>query len=101
MPERDTLFDPILPPDEAAEYLGFRGKHKTRSLRRLNLERAPMPGRGRTTRYGHRLSVLNAYLDALADPQSRKPSLRHVAADPSVPRDHGRFVQGRAEVRTA
>lgn len=95
MSERDAIYDPILPQDESAEYLGFRGKYKTRSLRRLNLERAPMPGRGQTTRYGYRLSVLNAYLASLADPNSRKPPLRRVGSDPGVRRSRGRFVEGR------
>lgn len=78
VPSVDTpLFvdDPILPPLDAARYLGFRGDDPARSLRRLNLERSPMPGTG-TTRYGYRRSVLNRYLAELADPHSRRPKVR-------------------------
>lgn len=70
--------DPILPPREAATYLGFRGAQPTRSLLRLKLDRHPMPGVG-TTRYGYRLSTLNRYLESLANPQSRKPRVRQSA----------------------
>lgn len=67
--------DPILPPLDAARYLGFRGEDPARSLRRLNLERSPMPGTGET-RFGYRRSVLNQYLASLADTRSRKPKVR-------------------------
>lgn len=65
-------YDPILPAMDAARYLGFRGKEPTRSLRRLKLDRARMPGTGE--RYGYRLSVLNAHLEAINNPASRKRS---------------------------
>lgn len=68
---KDNGFDPILPRLEAARYLGFRGKQPTRSLVRLALERTPMPGTGKT-RWGYRLSVLNAYLAELARKQGRE-----------------------------
>lgn len=65
-------FDPLLPLKESAHYLGFRGKDPVKSLRRLNIERHPMPGTGLARpRFGHRLSTLNAYLDSLADAHSR------------------------------
>lgn len=70
-------YDPVLPLKESAEYLGFRGKNPVKSLRRLNLERHPIPGTGRIRpRFGHKLSVLNACLASIADPKSRI----HVAA---------------------
>ena len=64
------VHDPILPPGDAARYLGFRGKNVQRSIARLGLKRDPMPGIG-TTRFGYRLSTLNAYMAAIADPASR------------------------------
>ena len=67
--------DPILPPIDAARYLGFRGEDPGRSIRRLNLERAPMPGTGET-RYGYRRSILNKYLADLANTRSRRPMVR-------------------------
>lgn len=90
-----TDYDPILPPSEAALYLGFRGQDPTRSLRRLNLARSPMPGTG-TSRFGYRLSVLNAHLAALGDPRSRKPRLRVASADSTMLRQRGRFTKRRA-----
>lgn len=67
-----TQYDPVLPLNESARYLGFRGKDPVKSLRRLKLERTPIPGTGRVRpRCGHRLSVLNAHLTAIADPKSR------------------------------
>lgn len=71
--------DPILPMKDAGTYLGFRGKHPERSVYRLNLERAPMPGTGVEPRFGIRRSVLNAYLAALADTKSRTPKVRRTA----------------------
>lgn len=76
MPPEMYVDDPILPPIDAARYLGFRGKDPGRSLRRLNLRRDPMPGTGEDARMGYRRSTLNAYLASLADPQSRAPKLR-------------------------
>jgi hypothetical protein len=65
-------FDPVLPLIESARYLGFRGKDPVKSLRRLNLERTPIPGTGRRRpKFGHKLSVLNAHRDSLSDPKSR------------------------------
>jgi hypothetical protein len=65
-------YDPVLPLKESANYLGFRGKDPVKSLRRLNLARTPIPGTGkRRPRMGHRLSVLNAHLDAIGNPKSR------------------------------
>ena len=65
-------YDPVLPLRESAEYVGFRGKDPVKSLRRLNLERTPIPGTGKMRqRFGHRLSVLNSYLESLRNPQSR------------------------------
>lgn len=73
----DPRFDPVLPLKDSAEYLGFRGHDPVKSLRRLNLERTPLPGTGLVRpRFGHRLSVLNAHLASIADPKSRV----HVAA---------------------
>lgn len=68
------VHDPIYPPKKAAEYLGC----STRTLRRLNVERHPMPGTG-VSRFGYRLSALNAYLAQLADVRSRKPRTRRMA----------------------
>lgn len=68
--------DPILPMKDAAVYLGFRGKNPQRSLYRLNLERAPMPGTGKEPRFGIRRSVLNKCLADLASARSRRPIAR-------------------------
>lgn len=69
---KDLVYDPILPLKESANYLGFRGKDPVKSLRRLKLERQPMPGTGHERpRFGHRLSALNAYLSKLSEPSSR------------------------------
>lgn len=66
-------YDPVLLQREAAEYLGFRGSDPTRSLKRLDIERTPIPGTGRVRlKFGYRLSVLNQYLQAAADPKSRR-----------------------------
>lgn len=65
-------YDPVLPLRESANYLGFRGKDPVKSLRRLNLERTPIPGTGRQRpKFGHKLSTLNAYRDSLSDPKAR------------------------------
>lgn len=63
-------YDPIYPPKKAAEYLG----RSTRTLRRLNIARHPMPGTG--VSFGYRLSALNAYLDQLASPKARAAKVR-------------------------
>lgn len=61
-------FDPTLPQKAAAAYLGC----STRTLRRLTLERTPIPSTGRQrAAFGYRLSTLNKYRDSLADPASR------------------------------
>jgi hypothetical protein len=68
----DPRYDPVLPLIESARYLGFRGKDPVKSLRRLNLERTPIPGTGKLRpKFGHKLSVLNAHRDSLSDPKSR------------------------------
>lgn len=92
--ERDTTYDPVLPLKEAAEYLGFRGKYPTRSLRRLNLERTPIAGVG-DQRMGVRLSVLNAYLARRQSLASRAPVLRSPAPMPDTPRERGKFAKRR------
>jgi hypothetical protein len=69
----DGAYDPVMPLKESAEYLGFRGNDPVKSLRRLNLERTLIAGTGqRRPKFGHRLSVLNAHLAAIADPKSRE-----------------------------
>lgn len=70
--------DPIMPPKDAAMYLGFRGEDPARSLRRLKLKRSPLPGTG-STRYGYRRSVLNEYLAALEKTRSRR-AVTNIAA---------------------
>lgn len=78
--------DPILPPMDAARYLGFRGDDPTRSLRRLKLKRSPLPGTG-SSRHGYRRSVLNQYLTDLENTRSRLTAKR-----PLGPRsDRGTF----------
>lgn len=52
--------DPIFPPKKAAEYLG----RATRTLRKLPLQRDPLPGTG--LEWGYRRSTLNRYLFDLA-----------------------------------
>lgn len=66
-------FDPIYTPKKAAEYLSIT----TRTLRKLAIDRHPMPGTG--SRFGYRLSALNSYLARIADPQSRAPRVRQSA----------------------
>jgi hypothetical protein len=65
-----TDFDPVYTQKKAAEYLGIT----PRTLRKLNIDRQPMPGTG--NRFGYRLSALNRYLARIADPKSRAPKLR-------------------------
>jgi hypothetical protein len=63
-------YDPILPPAKAAEYCGCSIK----TLERFEIERHPIPTTGaERSRWGYRLSVLNAFLATLADPKARKP----------------------------
>lgn len=57
----DYVDDPILAPKDAARYLG----RATRTLRKLDLERSPMPGTG--LEWGYRRSVLNRHLNSLAE----------------------------------
>lgn len=77
MPPELLVDDPILPPKDAAVYLGFRGEDPTRSLRRLRIKRSPLPGTGKKKeRYGYRRSVLNQYLAELEDLRSRRPKAR-------------------------
>ncbi|HEY7233880.1 MAG TPA: helix-turn-helix domain-containing protein [Gemmatimonadaceae bacterium] len=61
----DPEFDPLLPPKDAAKYLGV----SVRTLRRLALAKQQ---RGSTTsrNVGYRLSALNAYLDRNAEDDS-------------------------------
>ena len=66
-------WDPVLPPIKAGEYCGCSAK----TLERLSIERHPIPQVGtERQRWGYRLSTLNAYLDALKNPQNRKPLVR-------------------------
>lgn len=65
------VYDPMFAPKKAAEYLGI----SPRSLRRLNIDRHPMPGTG-DSRHGYRLSALNTYLASLANARSRRPRVR-------------------------
>lgn len=70
-------YDPILVPKDAAKYVGH--KHP-RTLVRLAVERAPIPGTGTARpRFGYRLSVLNALLASWADPKARKHTAKRSA----------------------
>jgi hypothetical protein len=70
-----TAYDPLLSADDAAKYLGGVSR---RTLRRFDIQRVPIPGRGSNvrTRWGYRLSALNAFLERANDPKSRKPLVR-------------------------
>lgn len=59
--------DPIMTPQQAAEYLG----RSARTLRKLPLRRDPLPGTG--AEWGYRRSTLNRYLHELA----KKATARH------------------------
>jgi hypothetical protein len=66
-------FDPTLPQKQAAAYLGC----STRQLRRLTLERTPIPSTGtKRLAFGYRLSTLNRYRDSLSDPASRSSKVK-------------------------
>lgn len=70
-------YDPVLPPKEAALYIGR--KHP-KTLIRLNVERTQLPGTGtKRPAFGYRLSVLNRLLDEIADPKCRKHAARKSA----------------------
>jgi hypothetical protein len=85
------VFDPVLSIEASAKYLG---DISTRTLRRLNLARAPIPGTGqKRARYGYRLSVLEAYLARLENPKARTPLVRASTFTPNVPRARGRFAR--------
>lgn len=74
----DPLYvdDPILRPQQAAAYLDS----SPRTLLRLGLERAPMPGRA-GIRWGYRRSTLNKYLEELAQSQESQRNPLRIRAD--------------------
>ena len=77
MPARNAtpapVNDPTFPPKKAAEYLGC----STRTLRKLELTRTPLPSTGKLRPgFGYLLSTLNAYRESLQDPRSRTAKVR-------------------------